>query len=149
MQASADPSGNTLSRLLTERGWRPAHLGGWEDRFAPWQLDTGLRLALDISGQRPDEEQLAGWRKALYPEVCRRLFPQSFPMPSDEVCKVADHFIPLANAVVEAQALRVARASPDACRSGPWPTARSTAGRRARSTAACSATCSGKVSCRS
>jgi nicotinic acid mononucleotide adenylyltransferase len=106
MPIDAAPSGDALPRLLRERGWRPAHLKGWEERFSPSRLDTALRLALDICGHRPDEERLAGWRKALYPEVCRRLFPQSFPTPSDEVCKVADHFIPLANAVVEEQAAR-------------------------------------------
>lgn len=103
---SADPSGSVLFQRLQERGWRPVALDGWWERHSPARLDTALRLALDLCGHAAGDEALPGWREVLYPEVCRRLFPQSFPTPGEDVVRVADRFIPLANAVVEEQARR-------------------------------------------
>lgn len=102
--ASADPSGSVLVQRLAERGWRPERLAGWEHQLPAGRLDTALQLALDLCGLEADDASLGSWRKTLYPEVCRRLFPQSFPTPTEDVVRVADRFIPLANAVVEEQA---------------------------------------------
>ena len=70
-----------------------------------WELDSALRLALARAGIR-GEPDLAPFRKGLYQESRRRLFPQRFPMPAPEVERVAADFFPLATVALAARAHR-------------------------------------------
>lgn len=92
----------TLEEFLARHVGRVGFAG--ENVVTP-NLDTALRLALHLADVPPPPD-LDGWRQRLYQEGRRRLFPHRFPRPTPEVEAVAQHFFPVAEAVITSQAQR-------------------------------------------
>jgi len=98
---AAGPS--PLDRVLAARGWRTDALAGSPEAARPWEMDAALRAALELAGVR--DPDLTAWRRTMYLEARRLLFPQRVPEPTAQASAVASYFFPLARAVVEAQRL--------------------------------------------
>jgi nicotinic acid mononucleotide adenylyltransferase len=128
MEALSPARPATLRDVIERHGWNAATGGRRADRQPDWDLDSALRLALDLSNVAVDGD-LRGWRAAVYGEGRRRLFPQRFETPTAKVVEVASYFYPLAEAVLEAQRRRggtgVGALLPfealHADEIGPWP----------------------------
>ncbi len=99
MPVSDPPPPSPLRDVLGRNGWRPRSLGSVPERLPAWELDTALKLALELA-DAPGAEDLGPWRQALYREGRRSLFPERFPEPAEDVRRVAAYFFPLADAVV-------------------------------------------------
>jgi len=99
------PEPATLLDVLGREGWRLTTLAGSAADLPEWELDTALRLALDLAGE-PCQGDVSQWHEPLFGEGRRRLYPQTFPGPAPEADKVARFFFPLARAVLAEQARR-------------------------------------------
>lgn len=94
-----------LRAVLHRNGWSDALPSRESLSLPPWDLDSALRLALDLAGLRPDTD-LQRWRAAMFTDVRRRLYPETFPAPTAEAGRVAGYFFPLAAAVLQEQVAR-------------------------------------------
>jgi nicotinic acid mononucleotide adenylyltransferase len=92
--------GSALLDVLAHKGWKGSRLAKTLGRLPPTELDSALRLALDLAGQ-PCEGEVTAWREPLFAEARRRLYPDTFPAPTPEVANVSEFFFPLADAVIE------------------------------------------------
>ena len=100
-QVRSDDS--ALLEVLARNGWKLGSLAKKAREHPPAELDTALRLALDLAGE-PYEGNVARWHEPLFTEARRRLYPDTFPEPTPEVAKVSEFFFPLAQAVLAEQA---------------------------------------------
>ncbi len=105
MEAMRGETSAILDEVVA-RGWRLARLAGSAASLPPCDLDTALRLALDLAGEACSERDLGRWHEPLIAEAKRRLYPETFPSPSPAVAAVAGFFVPLAKAVLGEQARR-------------------------------------------
>ncbi|HUK12896.1 MAG TPA: adenylyltransferase/cytidyltransferase family protein [Thermoanaerobaculaceae bacterium] len=94
---------SALLDAIEERGWRLRRQAVAAPTLPSAQLDTALRLAADLAGERC-EENMAGWREALFTEARRRLFPEIYAEPTPELERVAEFFFSLAGVVLREQA---------------------------------------------
>ncbi|MDD5564003.1 MAG: HD domain-containing protein [Thermoanaerobaculaceae bacterium] len=97
---------SALLDAVSERGWRLARLGDSAVSLPPCDLDTALRMALDLAGEPCGEGDVEKWHEPLLFEAKRRLYPETFPAPSPAVATVAGFFVPLAKAVLAEQERR-------------------------------------------
>jgi nicotinic acid mononucleotide adenylyltransferase len=88
---------------LARHGWKPRIARSKAGLAPSTELDTALRLALDLAG-RPSDGNVSKWHEPLFTEARRRLYPGTFPQPTPEVAAVSEFFFPLAQAVLEEQA---------------------------------------------
>ena len=94
---------SALLAVAARKGWKLRSLTKKAREHPPAELDTALRLALELAGE-PCEGQVARWHEPLFTEARRRLYPDTFPEPTPEVAKVSEFFFPLAQAVLAEQA---------------------------------------------
>ena len=131
MPAPDPPPPSPFKDVLDRNGWSAHRVTSEPERFAPWELDTALEAALEIAGV-PRGDDLEPWRRALYREGRRYLFPERFAEPDEAVGRVAARFFPLADAVVEertrrggdAVSVRLPFAPLEHGEIGPWPSGR-------------------------
>jgi len=97
---------SALLDAVSARGWRLARLAGAAASLPACDLDTALRLALDLAGEPCGEGDAGRWHEPLITEAKRRLYPETFPAPTSEVEAVSGYFVPLAKAVLAEQARR-------------------------------------------
>ncbi|MFH1176945.1 MAG: hypothetical protein V1750_06020, partial [Acidobacteriota bacterium] len=109
MSAGLHSRPSPLHETLRSRGWQSRLLVRGEAIYPPWELDTALRIGLEVAGL-PAEGDLAGWRDALFAVVRHRLYPETFLAPSPELARLAEAFYPLARAVLREQSLRAGEA---------------------------------------
>ncbi len=93
-----------LLEEVAARGWRLTRLANSAGSLPGGELDSALRLALDLAGEPCGEADAAAWREPLIVEAKRRLYPETFPAPSPSVAKVDGYFVPLAKVVLAEQA---------------------------------------------
>ncbi|HVN75832.1 MAG TPA: hypothetical protein VMT19_05900 [Thermoanaerobaculaceae bacterium] len=93
---------SALLEVLDGAGWRPSRMAAKFKSLPADDLDTALRLALDLAGEECDGD-VARWRERLLIEAKRRLYPETFPDPAPEVARVAGFFYPLAAGALRAQ----------------------------------------------
>jgi nicotinic acid mononucleotide adenylyltransferase len=91
--------------VLERHRWPTPRATGAGRELPAWELDTALRLAVELAGEEAPRD-LATWREAMYGEARRRLFPQRFPASTDEARGVASYFFPLAQGVLAEQVVR-------------------------------------------
>jgi nicotinic acid mononucleotide adenylyltransferase len=94
---------SALLAVVAQKGWKLRSLTKKARGHPPGELDTALRLALDLAGEAC-EGKVARWHDPLFTEVRRRLYPDTFPEPTTEVAKASEFFFPLAQAVLAEQA---------------------------------------------
>jgi nicotinic acid mononucleotide adenylyltransferase len=92
--------GSALLDVITHKGWKATRLAKTAGELPPTELDSALRLALDLAGQ-PAGKDVTAWHEPLFTEARRRLYPDTFPAPTPEVEKFSEFFFPLAQAVLE------------------------------------------------
>ncbi len=102
MEATRQGSFALLDEVAA-RGWRLARLAGSAGSLPAGDLDSALRLALDLAGEPCGEGDAAAWHEPLITEAKRRLYPETFPAPTSAVEAVAGYFVPLAKAVLAEQ----------------------------------------------
>lgn len=100
--ASVQSEPSVLLDVLARRGWKLRSLARTAGELPQGELDTALRLALDLAGE-PYDGEVSTWHEPLFDEGRRRLYPQTLPAPSREIEKVAGFFFPLARAVLTEQ----------------------------------------------
>jgi nicotinic acid mononucleotide adenylyltransferase len=94
---------SALLAAIEERGWELHRLADSAASLPAARLDSALVLAADLAGESA-EENLKGWREALFTEARRRLFPEIYAEPTPELEAVARFFFPLAEVVLREQA---------------------------------------------
>ena len=99
------PEVSPLLDVLSRQGWRPSKPASSSRTLPLTELDTAVRIALDLAGL-PCEGDAAEWHDPLFTEARRRLYPETFPTPTPDVEKVSGYFFPLAQAVLREQAAR-------------------------------------------
>jgi nicotinic acid mononucleotide adenylyltransferase len=103
--ATRRAGGSALLDVIAHKGWKGTGLAKTARRLPPAELDSALRLALELA-REPYERNVAAWHEPLFTEARRRLYPETFPEPTREVDKVSEFFFPLAHAVVEQRVRR-------------------------------------------
>ena len=94
---------SALLQAVARRGWEPRSLTKRPGKIPAAELDTALRLALDLAGL-PCDGDVKQWHEPLFTEARRRLYPETFPQPTSEVAGISEFFFPLAEAVLEEKA---------------------------------------------